>query len=86
MTLYANYKEIAESIANFWEFKGNSMSAFRSSDGCYVVKSYDTVILEVNLGSREYWLNEDNYSRTTSHHQGIIRRNLPIVSRNLVRG
>jgi len=70
------YRDIPALIASGFSFQGNSMSGYVEKDGTYTVKSYRTVILEVNFASGEAWLNTQKYSPTTSHHQSVCKHGL----------
>lgn len=70
-------------------FSTGSLTGKRVKEATYLVWSYETLILEVNLRSGEFWFDEDYFSKTTTHHQTLIRRALsnrssavrPILSR-----
>jgi hypothetical protein len=73
---YPNYKVVEEYLSCSAPFKhGNSMSA-EWVDGEYVVWSYRTVVARMSLvtGKKEWWVNPNRYSVTTSKQQTIIRR------------
>lgn len=68
-----NYQVIAEKLANFLPFNGNTMRAEWGYDGVYRVYSYRTVIATRNTdGNRS--ADFGYYSVTTSKQQGIVAR------------
>lgn len=74
-----NYNDIEELLFDRKEFKsGKTMSAryARNELGelCYCVYSYATLIATYNAETRDWWLNEEKYSKTTSRQQNIVRR------------
>ncbi len=71
---YANYKDVKTAIASAEPFNhGYSMTGTRFVDE-YVVRSYETPILILNLTTGAYWLNEGHYSQVTARQQNITRR------------
>lgn len=69
----ANYQDIEKALEELRPFKGNSLNAVATSDGGYLVFSYSTPIASVAKdGARQ--LDATKYSKTTSHHQNIIKR------------
>lgn len=70
--MYDNYRTIVEFIKNKLSFEGNSVHAYY--DGTkYIVKSYETIILEID-GNGKIDFNNKYYSVTTSKIQNIIIR------------
>ena len=58
-------------LANLRAFNGNSMWATRHADGGYFVYSYRTAIAFYDPKDNTLYLNTDQYSPTTSHHQTL---------------
>lgn len=71
--MIAPYTLIAEMLPRRMPFTGRSMRAAWMGD-VYYVWSYETVIATFDRRTGEVWLNENKYSSTTSHHQGMVRR------------
>lgn len=80
----ANYAQIRVALARLLTFKGNSMSARwekdSAGDATFVVYSYRTPIAGHTPATGETWTDDSRFSRTTSKHQGYVRRNLPGAS------
>lgn len=71
-----NYKA-HEAIAGFRNFQGSNLRGGFEQDGTkYVVYSYWTKMLEVDVETGEVDYNARKYSRTTSKHQSTILRGL----------
>lgn len=69
---YINYKAMREAIKNRQEFNGNSVTAeIEELTGSYLVKSYNTIILEI-LPNGVLGFNNKRYSVTTSKLQNLI--------------
>lgn len=70
---YTPYHEMPYHLSRREPFTGNSASARWNSQGCYEVRSYDTIIATYRTG--EGWtIPEEYYSRTTSRLQNLVRR------------
>lgn len=71
---YSNYDEVLDAVRDYRDFEGNTMWG-EWSNGVYRVYSYRTLIARYTpaLGG-ERVLSMTKHSRTTSRHQGIIRR------------
>jgi len=70
-----NYKEAIIKLQKYEEFKGNTLSAWRNSQGEYRIYSYSTPIAIVDTYTNTYtYLNNHKYSVTTSKHQGLVCR------------
>jgi hypothetical protein len=71
-----NYKA-HEAIAELRAFQGSSFRGGFEFDGSkYVVYSYWTKMLEVDVATGEVEYNARKYSRTTTKHQNTILRGL----------
>ena len=79
-TMYSNYTDIAQKIANRETFEGNSSHGVRDSTGGYRVYSYTTEILTIDPFDHILRFDNRYYSNTTSKLQGIIRRAYPLAT------
>lgn len=57
-------------------FAGSSMRGNWDTDGCYVVRSYATIIAIYDPSDRTLYENMQSYSVTTSRHQHMVRYSL----------
>lgn len=72
-TMQDNYTKCETKAAAKVPFNGHTMRADWEGD-TYTVYSYRTVIATYDRVSGNISFNETKYSRTTSRHQGVIRR------------
>lgn len=70
-----SYKVIERKLKAQLPFKGNSMSAHWFGNS-YVIYSYNTLIASIDINGYEF--DDSFFSRTTSRHQGLVRRALGI--------
>ena len=71
-----NYTQCERKAASLIPFKGNTMRGEwdERDNGTYLVYSYRTVIAKRDTLTGYTWYNDAKYSRTTSRHQGVVRR------------
>lgn len=71
---YTSYNQMTDLIKREADFKGNTMSAYHDPSGNYIIKSYETEIARVHSSDGFKHFVPKFYSRTTSRHQGIVKR------------
>lgn len=67
------YNEMYQKMYYRLDFEGNSVHAYHDKDGTYIVKSYDTKMLQIAANGSTIF-NDQWYSVTTRRIQSIIAR------------
>ena len=69
---YTPYSAMQSKLEQLRDFTGNSASGMFTGTR-YIIKSYETVILDLNTKTGELLFNNCYYSRTTSKIQNMIK-------------
>jgi len=72
---YTNLRDSVEKMRNQKDFQSNSLWGRCQASGIYRIYSYSTCLAEIKDGEIKY-LNLQQFSVTTSKHQGYIRQAL----------
>lgn len=71
-TNYTPYREMTRKLEQLRDFTGNSASGMFTGTH-YIVKSYETIMLDLNTKTGEVLFNNCYYSVTTSKLQNMIK-------------
>jgi hypothetical protein len=69
---YTPYRAMQSKLEQLRDFRGSSATAVFTGTR-YIIKSYETVILDLNTKTGELLFNNCYYSRTTSKIQNMIK-------------
>ena len=72
-TAYTTYRQMGEALEDLQNINGHSVTAHLDNEGRYIVKSYNTIILNLNVITNEYIFDNRVYSRTTGKIQNLIK-------------
>lgn len=76
---YTPYRHIERKLEQLRDFTGNSASGMFTGTH-YIIKSYETVILDLNTKTGELLFNNCYYSRTTSKIQNMIKAAFNLIN------